>query len=178
MPALSYENKDTTPINAEKEQYLKFYNKYVNAGMFLATSISVLEYYEAHKTDIEIIQKFSPNFFNITTYSLWAQSVIICSAFFNNKDDMCFYEFFKYISENFEQIFTGDFYTYKLIKGKKVEYEHYIVKQQDLVKAIRECKNLIKQNKQILSKIKDYRNVLYAHFSEGVDSLLNKSTLK
>ncbi|MEG9429512.1 MAG: hypothetical protein VZQ61_01085 [Christensenellaceae bacterium] len=178
MHTLSYENKDKTLMNTEKEQYLKFYNKYVNSGIFLATTINVLEYFSTNEKDIEILQKFSPNFYNIITYSLWAQAVIVCNSFFASDDDMKFYNFFKYVSENFEKIFTGDFYTYKHINGKTIEYEHIVFKKEEMVQAIRECKKLIKKEKEILKTIKDHRNLLYAHFSADGDKFFNNSVLE
>lgn len=162
---IEYENKDTKPINEQKERYLYFHRYYINKGKNIATSISVLNYLTTHQEDYENISIISPAFMSAVINNFWAQAVIGLYEFYYKKNDLSFHKFFCYIRSNWNLIFTGDFYEY-IYHGEEKTIKHIKFSQTDIFDAVQNCENIIDKNKDKIDRLGAFRDNIFAHFGD------------
>ena len=163
---IEYENKDTTPMNEQKERYLYFHDYYINKGKNIATTIAVLDYLTTHQEDYENISTISPAFMSTVINNFWAQAVIDLYAFYYKNNDLSFHKFFCYIKSNWNLIFTGDFYEY-IYHGEEKTTKHIKFSQTDIFDAITNCENLIEKSKDKIDLLRTFRDKVFAHFSDA-----------
>ena len=160
------ENKDTTPMNEQKERYLYFQKYYINKGKNIAITIAVLDYLTTHQEDYTNISTISPAFMSAVINNFWAQAVIDLYAFYYKNNDLSFHKFFCYIKSNWNLIFTGDFYEY-IYHGKEKTIKRIKFSQTDIFDAITSCENLIKDYQSKIDLLRAFRDNVFAHFSDA-----------
>ena len=162
---IKYENKDTKPMNEQKKRFLYFRDYYINKGKNIATTIAVLDYLTTHREYYDNISTISPAFMSAVINNFWAQAVIDLYAFYYTKNDLSFNAFFRYITSNWNLIFTGDFYEY-VDYGDETTTEHIEYSKTDIFDAIKNCQNLIEENKDKIDRLKVFRDNVFAHFGD------------
>lgn len=162
---IKYENKDTKPMNEQKKRFLYFRDYYINKGKNIATTIAVLDYLTTHREYYDNISTISPAFMSAVINNFWAQAVIDLYAFYYTKNDLSFNAFFDYITSNWNLIFTGDFYEY-VDYGDETTTEHIKYSKTDIFDAIKNCQNLIEENKDKIDRLKVFRDNVFAHFGD------------
>lgn len=163
---IEYENKDTTPMNEQKERYLYFQKYYINKGKNIATTIAVLDYLTTHQEDYTNISTISPAFMFAVINNFWAQAVIDLYAFYYKNNDLSFHKFFCYIKSNWNLIFTGDFYEY-IYHGEEKTTKHIKFSQIDIFDAITSCERLIGDNQTKIDLVGTFRDKVFAHFGDA-----------
>ena len=163
---IEYENKDTTPMNEQKDRYLYFHKYYINKGKNIATTIAVLDYFTTHQEDYENISTISPAFMSAVINNFWAQAVIELYEFYYRSNDLSLHKFFCYIKSNWNLIFTGDFYEH-IYHGEEKATKHIKFSQIDIFKEIKNCENLIKDNQTKIDLLRTFRDKVFAHFGDA-----------
>lgn len=163
---IEYENKDTTPMNEQKDRYLYFHKYYINKGKNIATTIAVLDYFTTHQEDYEKISIISPAFMSAVINNFWAQAVIDLYAFYYKNNDLSFHKFFCYVSSNWNLIFTGDFYEY-IYHGEGKTTKHIKFTKTDIFDAITSCEKLIEDNQTKIDLLRTFRDKVFAHFGDA-----------
>lgn len=162
---IEYENKDTTPMNAQKERYLYFHNYYVDKLKNIATTIAVLDYFTTHQEDFQNISTISPAFISAVINNFWAQAVIGLYEFYLQSDDLSFEKFFCYIRANWNLIFTGKFYE-TIYHGQEKRTKRVKFTRQNIFQRIEECRNIIAENQEKIEILGKFRNTMFAHYGD------------
>lgn len=152
-------------MNEQKKRFLYFRDYYINKGKNIATTIAVLDYLTTHREYYDNISTISPAFMSAVINNFWAQAVIDLYAFYYTKNDLSFNAFFDYITSNWNLIFTGDFYEY-VDYGDETTTEHIKYSKTDIFDAIKNCQNLIEENKDKIDRLKVFRDNVFAHFGD------------
>lgn len=152
-------------MNEQKKRFLYFRDYYINKGKNIATTIAVLDYLTTHREYYDNISTISPAFMSAVINNFWAQAVIDLYAFYYTKNDLSFNAFFRYITSNWNLIFTGDFYEY-VDYGDETTTEHIKYSKTDIFDAIKNCQNLIEENKDKIDRLKVFRDNVFAHFGD------------
>lgn len=163
---IEYENKDTAPLNEQKERYLYFHDYYINKGKNIATTIAVLDYLTTHQEEYENFSTTSPSFVSAVFNNFWAQAVIELYEFYYRSNDLSLHKFFCYIKSNWNLIFTGDFYEY-IYHGEKKATKHIKFSQTDISDAIKSCEKLIEDNQTKIDLLRTFRDNVFAHFGDA-----------
>ena len=152
-------------MNEQKKRFLYFRDYYINKGKNIATTIAVLDYLTTHREYYDNISTISPAFMSAVINNFWAQAVIDLYAFYYTKNDLSFNAFFCYITSNWNLIFTGGFYEY-VDYGDETTTEHIKYSKTDIFDAIKNCQNLIEENKDKIDRLKVFRDNVFAHFGD------------
>ena len=162
---IEYENKDTTPMNEQKERYLYFHRYYINKGKNIATTIAVLDYFTTHQEDFQNISTLSPAFMSAVINNFWAQAVIGLYGFYHKSDDLSFEKFFCYVKSNWNLIFTGDFYE-TIYHGEEKRTERVKFTREKILQTIEECRKIVAENQEKIDLLGKFRDNLFAHYGD------------
>lgn len=162
----TYQNLDETGMNESKEKTLKFFDKYINAGQNIATSIVILENL-LFKNNLKLFNKYSPAFTSVMIDSLVGTCVIQLTAFFRNSDKLSLHKLFNYIRSNYNKIFTGKFQRVINYNDGTTEESIREYDKDNIFKTVEDCENLIQANETLIEKFKIFRDEIYGHFSDG-----------
>lgn len=162
---IEYENKDTTPINEQKERFLYFHKFFIEKGKNIAVTLATLDYLTTHEEDSDNITTVSPAFMHTVSNNFWAQAIIELDAFYYEKNDLSFNAFFNYVKANWNLIFTGDFYEHIYHVTEKRTRQVKFTRTQ-IFNTITECENIILENKEKLSTLRNFRDKVFAHYGD------------
>lgn len=160
--SITIENKDKSSFCAEKEKFLKFYNRYITVGRYLGATLESMRYFSIAERK-QTMEMVSPAFMQNMQRSLWTAAVTHLDAFYRN-DDLSFPKFFNYVKANYNKIFTGDFYV-TVSNGHKDEITHIKQNKDIIFKALEDCKAKITAHQSLIDKLSNFRNNVFAHFS-------------
>ena len=170
---IEYINEDKTPMNEEKEKFLKYLNLYRNAGNFISIALNTIDQLTSKKTKLA---QFAPAFVNCVHYSFWSTSVILLNCFYSRGDDLSIFSFMEYIRNNYNKIFTGKFYDIYIHSDRK-ETKKIKFGKKEIFERLNQCENIIKENNELLEKLDTFRNEMFAHFSEDKKNKLENQYL-
>lgn len=153
------------PQCEQKKRYEEYVNKFVDKGCLIATNIKTYEILITEKADN--LFKVSPAFFNTTIYNSFSLSTILLAAFFSKGDDASIHGFFNYCEQNQKFIFTKDFYDEKI----NVPNSKHMVDMGDFATRLKESRQMLIDNAELINIIIKNRNNVFAHFNK--DYLIN-----
>ena len=161
------ERIDTITSTPEKKKFEEFINLYRNLLMNVSVSIKTLEELTDKKYEKEnkVFFSYCPAFINATFYNFWAQSVIGLHEFFRGRD-YAVRDFINYATANWKQIFTGKWKETTIwsdgeIEERIIDFKHIKVKER-----LARAEKLLDANKEIIEKIKTYREKVFAHIDK------------
>lgn len=155
---------DNNPQNEQKEKFEKFVNFYRNVLMNVSVSIKTLEELTKQTEEITTFQSYCPAFFQSVIHNFWAQSVIELNECFNG--EFCFRNLFNYVNANWNNIFTGEWLKTTNWNDGEIEKETIIYEKEQIFQRIEEAKNILLQNERMISKIKTFRDKVFAHIDK------------
>lgn len=153
------------PQCEQKKRYEEYVNKFVDKGCLIATNIKTYEILITEKADN--LFKVSPAFFNTTIYNSFSLSTILLAAFFSKGDDASIHGFLNYCEQNQKFIFTKDFYDEKI----NVPNSKHMVDMGDFATRLKESRQMLIDNAELINIIINNRNNVFAHFNK--DYLIN-----
>lgn len=153
------------PQCEQKKRYEEYVNKFVDKGCLIATNIKTYEILITEKADN--LFKVSPAFFNTTIYNSFSLSTILLAAFFSKGDDASIHGFLNYCEQNQKFIFTKDFYDEKI----NVPNSKHMVDMGDFATRLKESRQMLIDNTELINIIINNRNNVFAHFNK--DYLIN-----
>lgn len=153
------------PQCEQKKRYEEYVNKFVDKGCLIATNIKTYEILITEKADN--LFKVSPNFFYTTIYNSFSLSTILLAAFFSKGDDASIHGFLNYCEQNQKFIFTKDFYDEKI----NVPNSKHMVDMGDFATRLKESRQMLIDNAELINIIINNRNNVFAHFNK--DYLIN-----
>lgn len=153
------------PQCEQKKRYEEYVNKFVDKGYLIATNIKTYEILITEKA--ENLFKVSPAFFSTTIYNSFSLSTILLASFFSKGDDASIHGFFNYCEQNQKFIFTKDFYDEKI----NVPNSKHMVDMGDFATRLKESRQMLIDNAELISIIINNRNNVFAHFNK--DYLIN-----
>ena len=161
------ERIDTITSTSEKKKFEEFINLYRNLLMNVSVSIKTLEELTDKKREKEnkIFFSYCPSFINATFYNFWAQSVIGLHEFFRGRD-YAVRNFINYAKANWKQIFTGKWKETTTWSDGEVEERIKDFKYIEVEERLARAEKLLNSNKQIIEKIKTYREKVFAHIDK------------
>jgi hypothetical protein len=166
------ENLDTTKMNVEKEKYLKFLNLYKNICYNLYISVDTLKELNIN-INTKALNITSPAFLSMSIKNIWLTTIINLCSFFSS-DKMSLYKFFDYIKGNYNKIFTGKFRERVVnFYGEGKDNIREIKFEKNILEIVKDCENLILENKQDIDNIKILRKKIFAHFSDDREDYTN-----
>ena len=152
---------DNNPQNEQKEKFDKYVNFHRNVLMNVAVSIKTLEELTKKSVGVDLFYKYSPAFSQTVIHNFWAQSVIELNECFNG--EFCFRNLFNYVNANWNNIFTGEWLKTTNWNDGEIEKETIIYEKEEIFQRIAEAKNILLQNEKVISKIKMFRDKVFAH---------------
>lgn len=153
------------PQCEQKKRYEEYVNKFVDKGCLIATNIKTYEILITEKADN--LFKVSPAFFSTTIYNSFSLSTILLAAFFSKGDDASIHGFLNYCEQNQKFIFTKDFYDEKI----NVPNSKHMVDMGDFATRLKESRQMLIDNAELINIIINNRNNVFAHFNK--DYLIN-----
>lgn len=148
------------PQCEQKKRYEEYVNKFVDKGYLIATNIKTYEILITEKA--ENLFKVSPAFFSTTIYNSFSLSTILLASFFSKGDDASIHGFFNYCEQNQKFIFTKDFYDEKI----NVPNSKHMVDMGDFATRLKESRQMLIDNAELISIIINNRNNVFAHFNK------------
>lgn len=155
------------PDCKEKKKFEKFLKVYTDNLCAANTNIAIFE--EMLKPEYEKLNYKSPVFYSYVLYSCVSTAIITLNAFFS-KDSAGLSKFRKYIKENYTKIFTKELYQEKIgfpDSKEKIDTGTFI-------DHLDRFNLTLAQNGALISKIKNVRNKVYAHFDK--ETMLKNKT--
>lgn len=153
------------PQCEQKKRYEEYVNKFVDKGYLIATNIKTYEILITEKA--ENLFKVSPAFFSTTIYNSFSLSTILLASFFSKGDDASIHGFLNYCAQHQKFIFTKDFYDEKInVPNSKIK-----VDMGDFATRLKESRQMLIDNAELISIIINNRNNVFAHFNK--DYLIN-----
>lgn len=154
---------DKAETNKEKQKFERFQNLYRNILVNVAVSIKTLEELTEQIDGNVIFSNYCPAFTTAVLKNFWAQSVIKLNECF--KGDHSFDKFINYIKANWNKIYTGKWEEITDWNDNTTEREEISFGRTEIFKRIEEVEQILdeEENKQIIEKIKDFRDKAFAH---------------
>lgn len=157
---------DDAELNKEKQKFEKFQNFYRNVLMNVSVSIKTLEELTEQTDDVFTFKKYCPAFHNSVIHNFWAQSVIELNECFKGK--YSFNKALDFIKANWNKIYTGKWEEVTNWDDNTVEREEIVFDRDKIFQQIKEVEQILdlEENKQIINKIKEFRDKSFAHIDE------------
>lgn len=157
---------DKAETNKEKQKFERFQNFYRNVLMNVSVSIKTLEELTEQTEDVSAFKKYCPAFHYSVIHNFWAQSVIELNECF--KGDFSFNQVLNYVKANWNKIYTGKWEEMTNWDDNTVDREEIIFGKEKIFRQIEEVKQILDlaENKQIIEKIKEFRDKSFAHIDE------------
>ena len=161
------ERIDTITSTPEKKKFEEFINLYRNLLMNVSVSIKTLEELtdKKHEKENKVFFSYCPAFINAMFYNFWAQIVIGLHEFFRGRD-YAFRDFINYAKANWKQIFTGKWKETTTWSDGEIEESIIDFKYIKVEERLARAEKLLDANKEIIEKIKTYREKVFAHIDK------------
>ena len=97
-------------------------------------------------------------------HNFWGQSVIDLNECFNG--DYCFRNFLNYIEANWKKIYTGEWVDTTNWNDGTIDAEEIKYDKKTIIFNINKDRELLEKNTEVISKIKTFRDKVFAHIDE------------
>lgn len=155
---------DINESNDAKEKFEKYINFYRNVLMNVSISIRSLEELTKESGENKTFYEYCPSFLRAVFHNFWAQSVIELNECFNG--DFCFRNFLNYIEANWNKIYTGRWVDTTNWSDGTTDSEEIKYDKNAITARINKDRELLEKNIEVISKIKTFRDKVFAHIDE------------
>ena len=155
---------DINESNDAKEKFEKYINFYRNVLMNVSISIRSLEELTKESGENKTFYEYCPSFLRAVFHNFWAQSVIGLNECFNG--DFCYRNFLKYIESNWNKIYTGRWVDTTNWSDGTTNSEEIKYDKNAITDRINKDRELLEKNIEVISKIKTFRDKVFAHIDE------------
>ena len=170
---IDYINKGDLTNTKVRKKFLNFLERYRQDVYNISTTLNVLNLFIQDKK-VAQLGIFFPAFIDSYIINAWLSTVTLIYGLFSY-DTYSVNNFIKFIKANYEEIFTAEFYEITHWNDGTITEQPYHFQQTGYEVAI-ECENLILNNKELIQKVKTFRNKRFAHFGDYTE--LNDKTLE
>ena len=155
---ISYEKDYGNPNCPERLSFEKRLTTLWEIGARI--SVELQNYNILNDKNYNILFKYSPAYFQLAVYNLYALAVIDLSALLDNTSKTGIKKFIHTSLQNKDKIFTKEFY-------KHNNFGIIKIKMPKPIDVLNECIALLNEKQPLISLIKKDRDKIFAHFDEN-----------